>query len=293
MKRLPLVVVLALSTLSNAAASGTEKIIAAGSAITETVFALGCGDQVVGVDLSSVYPAGPLAALPKVGYFRQLGAEGVLSLGPTLLLCGEDAGPPAALAQIENAGVRVVRLSVAHSPEAAVERIIQVGEILGVSDRARLLADRLAGEIKESSDRRADASGRPSVIFVMSHGGGTPNVSGTGTAAHAMIELAGGRNVMTSYDGYKLLTAESAIAAAPDVILTTNRSLGAVGGEEGLLKSPGLAHTPAGTARRVVVMDDVFLLGFGPRLGEAVQALERELHGPAPALSAHTSHSAP
>lgn len=293
MSRLPLAALLALSAISIPPSSAAEKLLTAGPAITETVFALGCGDQVVGVDLSSDYPAEQLAAIPKVGYFRQLSAEGVLSLGPTVLLCGEDAGPPAALSQIEKAGVRVVRLPVAHSAEAAVERILQVGKILGVPDRARSLADKLSGQIEESAARRANDSVVPSVLFVMSHGGGTPIVSGTGTAAHAMIELAGGSNAMTAYDGYKPLTAESALAAAPDVILTTSRSLAAVGGAEGLLKAPGLAHTPAGTARRVVVMDDVFLLGFGPRLGEAVQTLEGELHAPAPAISAHAMDSKP
>ena len=48
---------------------------------------------------------------------------------------------------------------------------------------------------------------------------------------------------------------------------------------EGLLKAPGLAHTPAGRARRVVALDALFMLGFGPRLPQAVASLAGLLHG--------------
>jgi len=92
-----------------------------------------------------------------------------------------------------------------------------------------------------------------------------------------MIEAAGGRNAVTEYKNYQPLTAESAVRAAPDIILLTSRGLESIGGIDQLLKSPGLAETPAGRARRVVVMDDLKLLGFGPRTGEAVAELTAEL----------------
>lgn len=269
------------------AANAAERIVTAGSGVTESVFALGCGGEVVGVDLSSIYPE-EIERLPKVGYFRQLTAEGVLSLTPTLLLCTEDAGPPAALAQIERAGVRVVRLPVDHTPEGALERILGIGEALEVPEEARNFVDGMKREIEATTSLQNGDEERPVVLFVMSHGGGTPNVSGVGTAAHAMIELAGGRNAITGYEGYKPLTAESALVAEPEIILTTDRSLGAIGGVEALLKWPGLSRTPAGRDRRVVVMDDVLLLNFGPRLGEALQLLHAHLHAP-PKGRAHAS----
>ena len=65
----------------------------------------------------------------------------------------------------------------------------------------------------------------------------------------------------------------AAIAANPDVILVTQQGLQAAGGIEGVLQLPGLASTPAGRAKRVVAMDAPLLLGFGPRLPEAVSQL--------------------
>jgi iron complex transport system substrate-binding protein len=104
------------------------------------------------------------------------------------------------------------------------------------------------------------------------------NVSGTGTSADAIIELAGGKNAVTGYENYKPLTAEGAVAAAPEFILVTSRGLEASGGVDGLLKQPGLALTPAGKEKRVIAMDDLLLLGFGPRVGQAAKELCEKLH---------------
>jgi iron complex transport system substrate-binding protein len=94
-----------------------------------------------------------------------------------------------------------------------------------------------------------------------------------------MIELAGARNAFASVEGYKPLTPEAAVAAAPDVLLATDQGLNAAGGIDGLLKAPGLALTPAGRARHVVSLDALLLLGFGPRVPQAIEQLARGLHG--------------
>jgi iron complex transport system substrate-binding protein len=96
-----------------------------------------------------------------------------------------------------------------------------------------------------------------------------------------MLRYAGAVNVLGGVEGYKPLTPEAAIAAAPDVILVTEQGLQAAGGIDGLLEAPGLAQTPAGRARRVVALEALLLLGFGPRLPQAVAALANALHGKA------------
>jgi iron complex transport system substrate-binding protein len=254
-----------------------ERIVSTAGAVTETIYALGAQDEVVAVDVSSVYPEAA-TKLPKVGYARQLSAEGILSMNPTQVFVTEDAGPPEVIDQVEKAGVKVVRLSNKHTPEAAVERIVQIGEALGRKAEAEKLAETVKAELAEAAAQVAATPGKPSVLFIYARGGGTMNVSGTGTSADAIIELAGGKNAVTGYENYKPLTAEGAVAAAPDVILVTSRGLEASGGVEGLLKQPGLALTPAGKAGRVVALDDLYLLGFGPRLGQAVKELCTQLH---------------
>jgi iron complex transport system substrate-binding protein len=96
-----------------------------------------------------------------------------------------------------------------------------------------------------------------------------------------MITLAGARNAYDSFEGFTPLSAEAMVAAAPEANVVLARGLDAVGGLDGVLTLPGVAGTPAGRVRRVVVMDDLLLLGFGPRLGEAIDELSRRLAGAA------------
>jgi iron complex transport system substrate-binding protein len=115
------------------------------------------------------------------------------------------------------------------------------------------------------------------VLFVYTSSSGALQVAGEGTAASAMIALAGARNATSGFTGYRPMTAEAVIAAAPDVILFTDRGLASAGGVDAVLAKPGVALTPAGRARRVVSLDDLLLLGFGPRTGAAAEALARRV----------------
>lgn len=267
-------ILLAASALSLQAA---ERVVSGAGSLTETIVALGAADELVAVDVSSVYPEA-VTKLPKIGYARTLSAEGILSMKPTLVLVTEDAGPPEVLGQIESAGVKVVKLPNQHTPEAAVARVEAVGKALGRTDEAAKLVAAMKEELSAAESAVAKAPERPKVLFIYARGGGVMNVSGTGTAADAIIGLAGGTNAVTEYEHYKPLTAEGAVAAAPDYILVTTRGLQAAGGIDGLLEQPGLALTPAGKEKRVIAMDDLLLLGFGPRLGEATQELFQKLH---------------
>jgi iron complex transport system substrate-binding protein len=93
-----------------------------------------------------------------------------------------------------------------------------------------------------------------------------------------MIELAGGQNAVRGFSGYKPLTPEAVLVAAPDFILTASHVVAALGSIEALTKHPDLSLTPAGKEGRIIVRDSLFLLGFGPRLGEAALDLARALH---------------
>jgi iron complex transport system substrate-binding protein len=264
-------------------AGATERIVSTAGSLTETLFALGAGSEVAAVDVSSVYPA-EAAALPKVGYARQLSAEGILSLDPTVVFATTDAGPPEVLKHLEAAQVRVVTLDNEHTPEAAARRIREIGAVLGRVDAAGRVVAQLEAELAEAAARVAETADRPRVLFIYARGGGTMNVAGRDTSAEAIIALAGGVNAVDGFSQYKPLTAEAAVEAAPDVLLVTTRGLQASGGVEGLLKQPGLSLTPAGRAGRIVAMDDLLLLGFGPRLGQAARELCQHLH-PVPAVA--------
>jgi iron complex transport system substrate-binding protein len=263
-------------------AAPERRIVSVGGALTETLYSLGAQAELVGVDTTSLYPDAA-RRLPSVGYARALSAEGLLSLRPTLVVATAEAGPPAVLRQIESARVPLVVLDADHRFEGMLARTQRLAELCGRAEAGRaLVADLQAAwtRAREPLARHA-AAGKPPprVLFVLSHSMAQVRVSGSGTAADAMIRYAGAVNALGSVEGYKPLTPEAAIAAAPDIILTTDQGLQAAGGIDGLLKAPGLARTPAGRARKVVAQDALLMLGFGPRLPQAVAALAEALHG--------------
>ncbi len=267
-----------------AGAASERRIVSVGGALTETLYALGAQGDLVGADTTSLFPEAA-RQLPSVGYARALSAEGVLSLRPTLVVASQETGPPAVLRQIEAARVPLALLDADHRFEGVMARTQRLAELCGRVEAGRVLAAELQQRWAQTQDQvaRRAASGKPAprVLFVLSHSMAQVRVSGSGTAADAMLRYAGTVNVLASVDGYKPLTPEAAIAAAPDVILATEQGLQAAGGIDGLLKAPGLAQTPAGRARRVVALEALLLLGFGPRLPQAVAALGDVLHGKA------------
>lgn len=111
--------------VAGTARAGALRLITLGGSITEIVYALGAEAQLVGTDSTSFYP--PAAAkTPKVGYFRQLSAEGILSLRPDVTVGTDDIGPPAVIDQVRSAGVKVELVKVDHS-WGEVQRKLQAG----------------------------------------------------------------------------------------------------------------------------------------------------------------------
>lgn len=265
----------ALPIVATAAGAQTsERFVTIGGAVTEIVAALGAADRIVAVDSTSTWPPEAVAGRPTVGYMRQLSAEGILSLAPTRVIAIEGAGPPDVLKLVAEAGIPVDRVPDQPTPEGLAAKIRTVGRLVGRSDQAEMLAAEVTAGLAELARDRA-ASPRPvRALFVIAVQNGRPMAAGRGSAADAMLSLAGAINAVDGFDGYKPLSDEAAIAAAPDVIVTMRR-LGTSAAE--LFALPALAGTPAARAGALVEMDGLYLLGFGPRTPDAARDLRRAL----------------
>jgi iron complex transport system substrate-binding protein len=262
-----------------AAESGPRRVVCIGGALTEIVYALGAGDRLVGVDTTSVFPS-EARKLPQVGYQRQLSAEGVLAQKPDLVIATADAGPPAVLRQLREAGIRVEIVPIGYSPHAVQDKVRRVAAALGLVREGQALEKRLDAAWRDLDAQLSAGSCRPRVLFVLAHAGPALMVAGKETAADAMINLAGGVNALNGMEGYKPLSPEAVIGGAPEVILITGEGLENVGGTAKLLDKPGLSKTPAARSGRVVAMNALYLLGFGPRTPQAVEELAQALHRP-------------
>lgn len=256
--------------------ANAPRIVCVGGALTEIVYRLGAEALLVGTDSTSLYPEAAQKTA-KVGYARQLSAEGVLSLRPTVVIASADAGPPAVIEQLRAAGVTLVRAAPGHDVETLLANVRLVAEAIDRRAAGEALIDALRAQWQAVQQRVRRGPNAPRVLFVLSHVANNVQVSGQGTAADALIAAAGGVNAMRGFNGYRPLTAEAVIAAAPQAIVTTAQGVQALGSEERLLSQPGLALTPAGRARRVFTRDGLYLLGWGPRMPEAVRELAQFL----------------
>ena len=247
-------------------------LVTIGGTITEIVYALGAEEQIVAVDASSVYPA-EAQEKPQVGYVRQVSSEGILSVGPDLVLASSATRPSVALDQVRSAGVAVETIEEAEDVEGAIARIRMIAALL---DR-EAAGEQMVAALEEDMAAARAAADRvqtpPQALFIYARGSGTLQVAGRNTSAETMIELAGGQNAMQQFEGFRPLTAEGVVGAAPDVLILLDRGLESIGGAPGLFDQPGLEATPAGAQERVVAIDDLKFLGFGPRMGEAVLTL--------------------
>lgn len=258
--------------------ASAERIVAAGGTVTEIVYALGVGGELVAVDSSSVYPP-EATKLPQIGYQRTLAAEGIVSMTPTLVLITPESGPPPAIEQLRAAGLEVLQVPTGHSVDSTRAAIRAIAARLHRDKQGEELVRALDADVEEARARAAAVTSRPKVLFVYARGAGNAMVSGTGTAADEMIRLAGAVNAVSDYEGFRPLTAEGAVAAAPEIVLVPTRGLESLGGKSALFSQPGIAMTPAAKGERVVAMDDLYLLGFGPRVGKALVELTEALHG--------------
>lgn len=247
------------------------KTVSIGGALTEIIYKLDKQECLVGADTTSTYPV-EAKALPMVGYQRQLSAEGILSLGPELIIHTAQAGPPAVLDQIDQAGITRLPLDDEPSIDGVIAKIKAIGDVYAVQGKADALIAEIEDGRAELAKQVKDAA-HPKVVFIMQHAGvSAPMVAGKGTAADAIITLAGGENI-ASFPGYKSLTPEAMIELNPDVILTSTESLEQAGGVETFLDRPGFKQTKAGQNETVVAMDALLLLGFGPRTVDAAKEL--------------------
>lgn len=274
-RRIAASLLVAVALAPTAFAETPSRVIAAGGSVAEIIHALGAGDRLIARDTTSSFPPEVLS-LPDIGYVRALSSENLIAMAPDMVIAEHDAGPPEVLDVLQRSGIALVMAPQALDPDGVAAKIDAVATALDLPDAGAALQARVAAQLEQARIAGDGLPRSPRVMFILSMQGGRLLVGGQGTSAEAMILLAGGTNAVTALDGYKPLTDEAAIAANPDLILMMDR-----GGDHAVVLADIIAHpalrlTRAAIDQRVVSMDGLYLLGFGPRTGDA--ALELNAH---------------
>lgn len=262
-------------------AATPQRIVSAGGSLTEWVVALGAQNSIVGVDTTSQHPA-QLKQLPNVGYQRQLAAEGVLMLSPSLLLGTEEMGPAPVIQQIKASGIKVVQFSTEPSLQALHNNLMQLGTLLKQESHAQhafLTFSQQLQKVTQASNHMSQQRHKPRVIMVLAAHNGQSLIAGKNTVADWMIEQAGGQNLFT-HQGYKPVSNEALLSLDPQVILVSEREATPQQVEAILLKSlPILAQSSAVKNQRLLALDPTLLVGgLGPRLPSRLEQLVDEFY---------------
>jgi len=254
--------------------TAAQRLVSIGGDVTEIIYALGSGDQLVGRDTTSQRPEASLK-LPDIGYMRQLNSEGILALKPTLVLTNAQAQPSQVFQQIEKVGVKVVTVPATPQLSEIAVKVNTLAQALGKTVQAQPILQRLDQQL--SALKQVPAGGSHKALYIMANHGMQSLIAGKETAADIALRSAGLTNVMGQVPHYQQMSQEGVIAAAPEVIIIDQHALQQMGGASQLWKLPGLALTPAGKARRVVVIDQMALLGFGIDTPQAILKLRQDV----------------
>jgi len=256
--------------------------------LSQTVFELGLGDQVVGRDISTQFDeAKDLPLVTSNGH--DLTAEAILELDPTVILTDTSLGPWDVILQMRDSGIPVVVTDSERSLANIGSLTDEVATALGVPDAGKQLSSRIEAETAKT--RAAIAAVAPTsvqdklrTIFLYVRGqAGVYYMFGEGSGADGLIDAVGGYDVTKEigWNGMKPVNDEGIISAQPDLIIMMTKGLDSVGGVDGLLdRLPAIANTPAGQNRRIVDMQDSQVLSFGPRTAEVLNSLAVAIYAP-------------
>ncbi len=256
--------------------TNTARVVTLGSSLTEIVYALNAQKRLIAVDSTSNYPreTKELIQLPSA---RSASIEAVLSTKPSLVLT-LDTALPETISALRKFNIPTVVISNKENLETTENKIRIVAQALSLETRGQDLIRSFKKDIALAKSLYSSIRTRPKVMFLYSGSNGRITVSGRETAADAIIKLAGGTNPFQSYTGYAPLSQEATLIANPDAILMTSLGYSSIGGTGGILGLPGLANTNAGRNKNVHGYEGNYLLGFGPRVGQAVLELMHTIH---------------
>jgi iron complex transport system substrate-binding protein len=256
------------------------RVVSMAPNITETVYALGEQDRLVGVTRFCVYPQ-EATTLPKVGGFYNPNLERLIALRPDLVLL---QGRHKKVARFcETRDIPILRVDM-DSLLTIYEGVEKLGSAFGVPGQAKLLCDRIRNDLDDIR-RRVQDKQRPAVFISLGRTMGSMinlyTVGGSSFVSQ-VLDVAGGRNIFDDVNlPYPEVSKESLIARAPDIILEIYANEEISDGQENRILEEWQAFpgVPAVVNERIHVMTEDFLLVPGPRVVQAARAFADRIHG--------------
>ena len=261
--------------------SAPQRIVSLAPSLTETLFALGLGDRVVGVTRYCAHPP-EVAELPKVGGHLDPNFEAIVALEPDLVVLipsGEASGK-----RLESLGIPVLKID-QHDVESLLASISILAEACGVEETGARLRSAMETRL-DAISRIVEGAPRPRTVVVVGHdisGGIVRSVwaAGPDTFYDGVLEIAGGVNAVAGgLVRYPELSREGLATLDPDVVLDVVAGVEERGAEIDDIYAGwgGLVELRAVREDRVQVLEGDLMVVPGPRLPEMVAEIAKALH---------------
>ena len=252
-------------------AAPPRRIVSLIPSVTETLFAIGCGPQVVADTVYDDYP-GAAVKLPKIGSGTRPSAESILAFHPDLVVA-TDGNPPELLNELVHLHVPVFAVH-PRTVMQVEECIRRLGLLTGHSEQANHVAARMEVRVDRIEKAVASDSSHP-VTGLIEVGYNPLFVAGPSSFVSDVFRLAGGRNVAPAGGDYEELSAEGVLALRPQTIFLAaevNPSISSV------RNRPGWSQVAAVRSGRVYSEEASLLDRRGPRVVLGLQDLAMKLY---------------
>lgn len=251
-----------------------ERIISLGHDVTEIIFALKFGKNIIARESSDLIQLFP-QQYETIGNIKKIDYQHLISMEPTLVFASDQAKPSSALLLLQNKGIPVINITRGVTLEAIPEKIKLIAKHLERNQLGKKLIKNFQNELAQINTTPLDKK----VLFIINKGGVLPLTAGANTTADKLITAVGAKNIMATSKRYQPLSPESIIARQPDLIIVCHESAKTLGGAEGIWRLPGMSMTPAGKSKSLVVVDETgmlhFSLGTPKVMAQIRQALEK------------------
>ncbi|MEX1308025.1 MAG: ABC transporter substrate-binding protein [Eubacteriales bacterium] len=256
----------------SAAFTDEMTIISTAPSITEILFALGVGDQIVGVDASSNYPA-EANDIERVGDYSGFDIEKVVGLEPSIVFAGNGLQNEQITA-LTDVGIKVIAVEPTYYDDIATS-IMLIGEQIDKTDEAQALIDEIDAVAVAVENNSLAMTSHPTVYYAMTIGDSGYWTSGEGSFINTIIEMAGGNCITAGSDTeWPEYSAEDIIAADPDVLIVSSWIT-----EESLLADPVMSELSAVINGNYLFISDDLINRPGPRIIETMTTIQDYLLG--------------
>ncbi|WP_042463879.1 ABC transporter substrate-binding protein [Neobacillus dielmonensis] len=253
-----------------------EKIVSLMPSNTEITYALGLGDEIVGVSDFDNYPE-EATKKEKMGG-TEINLEKIIALKPNLVLAHASSAhnSEAGLKQLQDAGIPVLIVNDAQNFDQVYDSILMVGKATGETLKAEELVKGMKEKLAEIKKKASEITEKKKVFVEVSP---APEIysPGKNTFMNEMLTAINAENVSGDLDGWAKVDQEAVIKQNPDVIITTygyyvDNSI------EQVLSRAGWENVTAVKNKQVIDVDSDRVTRSGPRIIEGVEDLAKAIY---------------